>query len=268
MPRYGPFVSKFRRQMRAAGYELPDRRSRRRFARKAAAPKTGSFRTGTMTAVQTSDQKIPWARFLLRAPCPVKTFRQCTFSLGGQLTTTATTAFGAPQSFYINSIYHCDGTNNVDGFAFLQKMYRYFKVHAIDVELEFSDPSGDDVYVCALIRGQGETLTLAGASTTVTTGYAFPNLHMAHLPTSGSRMCRWNKHIPIADVYGWTKTQYANEMYWTQGVLTSGSEAIPQSFCSMEIAAGLREAATAATCNFQVRLTYHVQLMGRLADIV
>lgn len=276
MPKYGPIVPLWRRKARA-----------RRLARRAATVPTVPLKTanvskaissrsfgGTFGRVPGSDQRVPWGRFLTSTPVPLRDVALCVFAGGGTMATTnASSNFtgGPPVTLYLNSIYHCDGSNNVDGFGMFQGRFRFAKVHAVEIEFEFFTPNiagvaAPSVIAGLLLRGIGETQTFAGGAISSTSGYLLPALHTGLVPEDGSSSFKVRKTIPICDLAGPTRLQFMNDFWNTKTTITSGSESIPTVWVSMEASVARRDAGAAATVSYQYRLTYHTQFFGRLND--
>lgn len=225
--------------------------------------------TGTTHKARRNIDNRNWGRFLLYNPLPPIMWREMTFSRSGSLSTVGSSALfsATPQSFYLNSVYHCDGSNNADGYTMMVTQYRRFKVVSVDLYVEFFSPSGENVYGGAWVKGPDSGTDISALE--VRTATDLPSCAVAPVPDSGSQKCEFKATFNIADIIGVTKQQFMYD--WNYSAVSGGSASkvnvIPDVKCIVDLGVATGNASAQQTCSYRIKLVYKTQWFGRAENL-
>lgn len=169
--------------------------------------------------------------------------------------------FGVEQSFRLNSLFDPDftGTGH-QPYAYDQitPWYYRYQVDAVEINIRFSDPQGDGIYVGAFIKNYDDTNTLSGA--TISQATERPNVFCAPLNNTGSQVINFKKMIKIHELMGLTKEQYDNAWAHTAALVTANPSVVP--YLSVAVADS-NASSPALTCRCTVELKYHCIFWSR-----
>jgi hypothetical protein len=181
------------------------------------------------------------------------------YSYNSTLTAGSASVFGTEAIFRMNSIYDplYSGTGvSPNGYSAWSAFYADYRVHAVEIDLTFTDPSADGMAVGALVEYSNDSFGLGGNS--IQTADALQRSDVRPLNNTGDQTVRITKRFNIWDADGNTKLQWlANPGY--QAVFGQNPTLCPL----MRIAAACFTSAT-PTVSCLVRLTYFAELFDRI----
>lgn len=180
------------------------------------------------------------------------------FNMAG---TAFSASFGTEQSFRLNSLFDPDftGTGHQPyGFDQITPWYYRYLVDAVEINLRFSDPQGDGIYVGCFLKSFNDTNTLTGA--TISQAMERPNVFVQALNNTGSQVVNFKKVVKLHQLLGLTQQQYANAWPSTAGSPTSNPAFVP--YLSFAIA-DANASSPALTCKVSIELKYHCTFWER-----
>jgi hypothetical protein len=165
---------------------------------------------------------------------------------------------GTEHIFRLNSAYDPDysGAGNYPyGFAALAAIYGSYRVHAVLIDIVWTDPSADGCLANNMVQPSGATFTLAGVGSYVVDRQ--PGSDVRVLNNTGTQAVRITKRFTIAELEGLTKHQWeANPNY------SATTSTNPSLFPLLRV--GLACATTATpTATAQIRLEFDVEFFNR-----
>jgi hypothetical protein len=181
------------------------------------------------------------------------------YSYNSTFTAGSSNVFGTESIFRLNSIYdplYSGAGTYPNGYTAWSGFYADYRVHAVEIDLTFTDPSADGMIVGALVQYSNDTFSLGGNS--IATADALQRSDVRPLNNTGDQTVRITKRFNIWDLDGNTKLQWlANPGY--QAVFGSNPTLNPY----LRIAVASLPSAT-PTCSCLVRLTFFVELFDRV----
>jgi hypothetical protein len=174
---------------------------------------------------------------------------------------TLSAAFGTEQSYRLNSLYDPDftGTGHQPyGFDQITPWYFKYLVDAVEINLRFSDPQGDGLYVGMFLKNFDDTNTLTGAS--ISSATERPNVLLKPLNNTGSQVVTFNKLIKLHELMGLTRQQYENAWNQTGASVTTNPSFVP--YLSFAIA-DANASSPALTCKVTIELKFHCTFWER-----
>lgn len=173
------------------------------------------------------------------------------------------TTFGTERSFRLNSLYDPDFTSTGHqpyGFDQIAALYMRNQVDEVQINITFSDPSQDGLYVGVFMKNFTDTNTLSGA--TISQAMERPTVWVQPLNGTGSQVARFSKRVKVWELLGLTKTQYDGS--WTLvGSLNTTNPSISP-YLSVAVADGAGSAsAPAVRCSidFEYYCTFFARNM-------
>lgn len=171
---------------------------------------------------------------------------------------TATTA-AAPPRFSLNSLYDPDfsgGGHQPMQYDQLTGIYKRYLVHACKVELEFSNPNGDALYVgYNLWNNAPGTFTQSAASLDLGNLVERRNVKMVPIVNTGSQVKRMTIYVPMATLMQVPRVVYKTD----RGAYSALYNANPAVFAFLEILALDPNGGTTG-CTVTMNLTYYAEL--------
>lgn len=178
--------------------------------------------------------------------------------------TTGTTQdnFGGEFVFRLNSIYQSMLTagqiNRVQGYDQLADTYGKYKVFAVGVNIEFSDPSIDGLHYGCQIQSSDSTNQVFGLKLGSLQSKKWAVTKA--LNNTGSQVSRYSRYFPMHKLEGLTKNQYNGDV----SEYTANFNANPTKIPFIRIAIVNTASTANATMNALVSLTYYTALNERL----
>lgn len=131
-------------------------------------------------------------------------------------------------------------------------------VDAVDLEIVFSDPTGDGAVAGVMLKNFTDNKTLQG--TTISSATERPTCWTRPLNDSGSQVVVYRKHVDLPEMLGLTKSQF--EGGWDSlSSLTSNNPAITP-YVTVAVA-DLRANLTAISVECLIKIRYHCVFFGR-----
>jgi len=194
-------------------------------------------------------------------PFPARMKTNLRYSYTTALSAPITTgAFGAEIVLRLNSLYDplFSGVGDYPyQFPSLQLLYGKYLVDAVDVDIEFYDPSGG--IICgAIIQPSTNATTLAGLS--VDQAQVKPGCALRTLNTAGEEKVRFTQRINLAQLEGMSQAQWEAQTASNGAVVTTNPTTTP--WLRVAISTGATGLAASAVCT--VTLTFVATLFERL----
>jgi hypothetical protein len=181
------------------------------------------------------------------------------YSYNSTLTAGSSNVFGTEAIFRLGSIYdplYSGAGVYPNGYTAWSGFYADYRVHAVEIDLTFTDPSADGMVVGALVQYSNDTFSLGGNS--IATADSLQRSDIRPLNNTGDQTVRITKRFNLWDLDGNTKLQWlANPGY--QAVFGQNPTLSPY----LRIAVASLPSAT-PTCSVLVRLTFFVELFDRI----
>lgn len=217
-------------------------------------------RTGTMPKKYAS---LSMPRYLSNDPYPQIRFIHMTFNKSFSVSTVASdTLYSATSpTFYLNSIYHCDGTSNVEGYPSVAAQYWDYKVHHCDLEVTFTNNNTPYLFGAVYIRGPAETTDLSTLN--ITNAGEQPMIQQNLIPQSGNQKWTFRKSFNVGDTFGWTHEQFRTEV--TNSAAAMGGA--PATFSQAQIGVATQNSGSSQSALVDIRLVYYVQLYNRKVNM-
>lgn len=181
------------------------------------------------------------------------------FSMSG---TTLSPVFGTEQAYRLNSLYDPDFTNighQPYGFDQVIPFYARYIVTHCDINITFSDPSSDGVYVGVFIKSLNDPATLVNAS--IGQAMERPNVFCQPLNNTGSQRITFKKSVSIGNLHGLTDQEYLNAWPTTGALISANPANVPY---LMFAVADSNSASTPATCKVTIELKFKCIFSERL----
>ncbi len=180
------------------------------------------------------------------------------FTLSG---TAFSAGFGTEQSYRLNSLFDPDftGTGHQPyGFDQITPWYYKYQVDMVEINLTFSDPQGDGLYVGVFLKNFDDTNTLTGAS--ISSALERPNVFLKPLNNTGSQVVKFRKLVKIHQLMGLTPAQYTNAWQQTAASVTANPSFV--GYLSFAVA-DANATSPALTCKITVDLKFHCTFWER-----
>jgi hypothetical protein len=184
------------------------------------------------------------------------------FSLNYGLQTSPSSIFGTAISLRLNSIYDPEVTplslTSPYGYSALAAIWRNYRVHFVDIDLYFSDPSADGMWVAAGLYASNQTPNISGAS--LTTIDQKQMVDMRALNNTGSQSVRITRRVRIWEIEGMSRAQWIADPNFAAAFGTN-----PANYPVVNLASCSWVSGT-PTVNVMIRITYHVEVYGLIAQ--
>lgn len=197
---------------------------------------------------------LPYDPLPVRYPCKFR--YQSTKKL-----TVGLAAFGTEVLYRLNSLYDPDFSGAGDyPFAFqsFQALYKNYRVHAVTLEVEFTDPSVDGLVGGVLVGATNNTAALAGQ--TLDWAGARPMIATVMVNNTGGQKALIRQRFSIDQIDGIRRTQLLGDPNY-QAATTTNPTNTP--FLRVAIAAEDTGNST-ATMYAQIRLIFEAELFDRV----
>lgn len=202
---------------------------------------------------------LGFSKFFATGPVPPRMMVALPYSLEAVLTAGGSSVFGTEEIFRLNSIYDplYSGTGIYpNGYTAWSGFYADYRVHAVEIDILFHDPSAAGVIAGALIEYSNDSFGLGGNS--IQTADSIQRADVRPVPVTGEQQVRIQRRFNIWDADGNTRLQWlANPGY--QAVFGQNPTLCPL----MRVAVACASSAT-PTCAVLTRLVFHVELFDRI----
>lgn len=150
---------------------------------------------------------------LITAKSPFKPYYKCVMQYCDNIILTAGTAglYGTELVMRLNSLYSPQfsgpgASHQPYGFDQMAALYRRCIVHAVDIELIFSDPSEDGMNIAVALQGANGTYSLTSQSNNEL--MEKPQIITRAINNSGSQIVRVNQYTKLHKLEGISKIQW------------------------------------------------------------
>jgi len=174
--------------------------------------------------------------------------------------TVGSAVFGAETVYRLNSLYDpLFSGAGVYPYAFtqFQALYSNYRVHAVTMEILFTDPSVDGIVGGVMVQASNSPLGIAG-QTEDWVG-ARPFCALAPVNNTGSQRVLVRNRFTISQIDGLTQLQLGGDPNY-QALMTTNPAAAPYLRVALACNDPLN---TTATCFCQIRLIYEAELFAR-----
>lgn len=179
-------------------------------------------------------------------------------SFGISAPATSTTA-ASPPRYCLNSLFDPDNTgvgHQPMQYDQLTGIYRKYLVHACKVDLEFSNPSGDALYVGYNVwNNSGGTATQPASSLDLGNLTERRNAKMVPIVNSGNQTRKMSIYVPMATLMGVPRVVYKSD----RGQYAAAYNANPAVLAFLEILALDPNGGTTG-CTVRMNFTYYAEL--------
>lgn len=168
--------------------------------------------------------------------------------------------FGTEIAYRLNSLfdpYFSVGGHQPYGFDQIAAMYNRYMVNSVDVELTFTDPSTDGLYVGVMMKNFYDPTTLQG--TGIGAASEKPTIWTRPLNNTGSQVVTFKKHIDLAEMMGLTRQQYEGGWFALSGLVSTDPAQTP--YMATAIADSRSGSSQTVICS--VKLLFHSTFWGR-----
>lgn len=178
---------------------------------------------------------------------------------------TLSSLFGTEKSFRLNDLFDPDFSgvgHQPFGFDQVKQFYKNFLVKRCDVEVTFSDPSSDGLYVCCMGKNNTDTATVVGSA--ISTQIEKQISWVQPLNNTGSQRVTFRHTYDLPSMVGLTKPQY--EASWAQygAAVTSTPTVVPYFTVAL---ADPSSPSSASSVKVTIKLTYHTQFFSRTLEV-
>lgn len=176
----------------------------------------------------------------------------------------STNLFGAERSFRLSDLYDPDFTSTGHqpyGFDQIKAFYSNFIVKSCDVEVTFSDPSTDGLYVGVMGKSYYDSSTLVGSS--ISNQIEKQVSWVKALNNTGSQVVRFNHHYDMAALNGLTKTQYLSDT----SQFGARVSATPASVGYLSLAVADPASSSGQTVKVTIKMAFNTQFFGRMLEV-
>ncbi len=202
--------------------------------------------------------KNPFMRWVVNDPFPPRVRKQLSYTrTDGVVCDTTSRTYGTEVLFKLNDIYDPFGNaSRPFGWNDLSNLYQRYLVDSVDIDVEFSNPSADGLYVAVCLQSANNTLSLAGKDLDDVAN--FPGMCVAAINNTGSQTTRLQKTVRIAAIEGLTQAQY-------EGALSQYSASIvaSPSFTPYIRIAAASTNGNADSVEYRIQLTFNTKLYQR-----
>lgn len=173
---------------------------------------------------------------------------------------TTQSTFGNAQTYFLNSIFEprSGSTTRPQGYAELSPLYARYKVYGAFVKIVFNNPTLDGVYVGVRAQQSGGSDSLAAEQ--------IGNADMKRwtickpINNTGTQTVYYSRYWDIAQMEGFTKTQMSADLSTMSAAIGANPSRVP----FIEVACANAATTADAPVNFQIDITYYVQLFDRV----
>jgi hypothetical protein len=170
--------------------------------------------------------------------------------------TTART-YGTEVLFKLNDIYDPFGNaSRPFGWNDLSNLYQRYIVDSVDIDVEFSNPSADGLYVAASLQSANNSLSLAGKD--IDDVANFPGMCVVAINNTGSQTTRLQKTMRISLMEGLSRMQYDGALSQYSAAITATPSFTPY----LRLAAASTNG-NADSVEYRVQLTFNTKLYQR-----
>jgi uncharacterized membrane protein len=178
---------------------------------------------------------------------------------------TLSSLFGSEKSFRLNDLFDPDFTgvgHQPFGFDQIKQFYKRFIVDRCAVEVTFSDPSTDGLYVCCMAKTNTDTSTVVGSS--ISTQIEKQTAWVQPLNNTGSQRITFRHTYDLPTVAGLTKAQYEANITNYGATISATPLIVP--YFTMAIA-DPASPASASSVKVTIKLTYFTQFFARTLEV-
>lgn len=193
---------------------------------------------------------------------PAKKFIKMEYEeTGGLSSGTTISNFGTSIDWNLSDIrtVRTSASKRPQGYDQMEEIYHSYKVYGVKVDLTYTDPSQDGLYVGHRIHSTVDTDSLTGESL----GTASMKRWTTSKPIndSGSQVVHYSRWLDISAIEGLTKNQFNSDItnYNASFATTGGPNKSPY----LEHAIVNTKNGSNATVNYKIKLTYYVQVYDR-----
>jgi hypothetical protein len=175
------------------------------------------------------------------------------------LTAGAAGFFGTEHIFRLNSAYDPDfsGVGNYPvGFSILNQVYNNYRVHAVDIDILWSDPSADGIIAGCMIQPSSGSFSLSTSTPQIVDKMTASDCRA--LNNTGMQTVRVQRRFNVWDLEGFPRDEWVANPNFASAVGTN-----PSATPYLRVAVACLTSAT-PTATAQVRLTLHVEFYNRV----
>lgn len=169
---------------------------------------------------------------------------------------------GSLRTFRLNSLYdpnYAVGGDQPYGYDQLATLYKKYKVNGALLEVVFTDPDQDGMFVAVQLQTPSASDTaLTNKSSAVLREQ--PMTVVRTIQNSGKQRAVIKQYIPLSTVSGITKLQFMADADLFSAVTTTNPVTVPRA----QIAVGSNREVTNATVVCRVSITYYATLYDRI----
>lgn len=175
---------------------------------------------------------------------------------------TLSAVYGTERAFRLNSMFDPDFTSTGHqpfGYDQITPFYARYLVDKVEVDITFSDPQGDGLYVGVFAKNFNDPATLTGAS--ISQAMERPTVFQAPLNNTGSQTVKFRRIFKIHELMGLTKQQYESAWSQTSALVSANPSVVP--YLSMAVA-DANASSPALVCKATIELKMHCVFFDRL----
>lgn len=207
-----------------------------------------------------STSMSPFNRFTQNMPNSNHRVVQMSYAENFALASGVAGVTGTPQQMRLNSIFDPNltgGGHQPYGRDELANEWLRYKVFRVDVEVEFSAPTGGSAYGVVAIQNTADTFSFNGVSTQ--SCMEKPNTWVKHIKDDETEtVCRFSK--PLHEIIGVTWDMFKSDQTSYGALMSGNAPTSPVLTIAVCDAGGTQD----TTSRVLVRLVYHTYLWGRI----
>lgn len=167
----------------------------------------------------------------------------------------------------VENVYRLSGLHDPDftgtghqpyGWDQMKALYYKYKVKGVTIETEFTDPSFDGMAVVVAVQPSNELYTTSNQELDFVSEK--PLTVVKNINNTGNQKVKLKQYFSLQSLSGLTKTQFNADMTRYAGTSSSDPPLSPW----LRVNCGSRRGRAADTVICTVKITYHVNLFGRI----
>lgn len=202
----------------------------------------------------------PFRSYNSSDPFPTHYYAKMHYADAYAFTTGAGGITGSEQVLRLNGTWDPDFTgvgHQPYGRDELAPLYKKYVVDAIDIEIVWTNPSADGMFVAMQLQPPGGTYSLTGQS--ISALKEQPMTVVRQINNTGDQVVKIKQHCKMYKLIGITKLQYSANT----DIYAAGSTADPAATPFLRISAGSTQGNAGDTVRCTVKLVYHTRWYDR-----
>ncbi len=204
-----------------------------------------------------------WTLWSDKDPLPPRWPCKLIFGAASALTVGSASVMGTEVVYRLNSIYTplfgASPGQQPYGYDQLSGLYDRYIVRAVTIDITFTDPSTDGLFVAAMVQPASGSLTLQGRS--IRNSQEMPGVVCGDLNNTGSQTIRFTKRFTIAEIEGLQKSDFVGSSSLYSAEIDQNPTLNPWLRVAV---ASYNSTDTTSVVRYNLKLTYETELYSRV----